>query len=147
MNYVTSKAPPIVTLSPRRRTSRQIVTSSSDLLPSCSQCSYVDQRQWAQTFFFHCEIVGGPQPLSILQSPGPVAYSPWAPGPGLSTAREQNQRGGPSVSYQEAPCQRTDRLKTAFLWAWVGAIGQESFYIWNLSQSQFGERLFLSLRG
>lgn len=54
---------------------------------------------------------------------------------------------GPSVSYQEAQYQRTDRFKLAFLWAWVGAIGQESFYIWSLSQSQFGERLFLSLKG
>lgn len=52
----------------------------------------------------------------------------------------------PQVSYQEAQCQRTGS-KLAFLWAWVGAIGQESFYTWSLSQSQFGERLFLSLKG
>lgn len=51
------------------------------------------------------------------------------------------------MSYQEAQCPRKTGSKLAFLWAWVGAIGQESFYTWSLSQSQFGERLFLSLKG
>lgn len=37
--------------------------------------------------------------------------------------------------------------KLAFLWAWVGAIGQGSFSTWGINQSQFGERLFFRLKG
>lgn len=68
-------------------------------------------------------------------------------------ARPQERRGAkpegeaPRCHIRKPSASGQTGSKLAFLWAWVGAIGQESFYTWSLSQSQFGERLFLSLKG
>lgn len=54
---------------------------------------------------------------------------------------------GPQCRFRKPSARGQAGSKLALLGAWVGAIGQESFYIWSRSQSQFGERLFLSLKG
>lgn len=119
-------------------------------LPSCSLVLVVQIKSKdnkAHFFFFIVKLLRRTlRPLDSLisqacsvQSNGSLCQASVLPG-----SKTRGRR--PSVSYQEAQCQRTGS-KLAFLWAWVGAIGQESFYTWSLSQSQFGERLFLSLKG
>ncbi|KAM7092796.1 endoplasmic reticulum resident protein 44 isoform 8-T8 [Molossus nigricans] len=97
--------------------------------------------------------VGSSPPESSFQKLAPSEYRPAVYSQMGPCARPQCCQGAkpegedPQYHIRKPNARGQTGSKLAFLWAWVGAIGQESFYIWSPSQSQFGERLFLSLKG